>query len=204
MVVKTVKVSQKSRRGFWFFIILIVVFSFIGFKTYRWVKQSLWDGQNRFNLVVNPSGDAAVLIVSFNPTEKKVNALVIPTGTFIETIHGYGPYRIEAIYNLGELNGQGGQLLSGSLQYYLGLPIDGFIAQQNSFLKNGREGLHLFVLDQFYGALKGKGKTNLSRWDLLRLWWFFRNVRSDKVNLVDLGQTSASELIDLPDGTQAR
>ena len=48
-----------------------------------------------------------------------------------------------------------------------------------------------------------KGKTNLTKWDLLRLWLGFRNLRQDKINLINLGQTSASKQIDLSDGTKA-
>jgi len=187
-------------------VLLIFLLLFLGvavFKIYRSVTRGLWDRQSQFNVVINPIKEREpVLILGFDHPENLLHILLIPPGTYIETIHGYGSCRVESIYRLGELNKKGGQLLSESLQDYLGLPVDAFVAKLNlSTLDSQKTGF----LGKLLGSLlKGKEKTNLTSWDSLRLWWDFRNLPQDKIILVDLNQTSASQIIDLPDGAQAR
>lgn len=141
------------------------------------------------------------MIISLDYPEKNINILSIPDGTFIEAIHGYGPYRIESLYKLGEIKGQGGRLLTGSLQEYFGINLDGYLTggqyqPEKMKIKN-------FLLNQFFNTLRGQEKTNLTRWDLLRIWWQVKKTREDKIIFIDLAQTSASEEVDLPDGSKA-
>ncbi|MCJ7804116.1 LCP family protein [Patescibacteria group bacterium] len=181
-----------------FIIIIIIILSGLSFKIFRSVGKSLWDGKGQFNLVINSQ---PVMVVSFDYPEKNINLLSIPDGTFVEAIHGYGPYRIESLYKLGEIKGNGGGLLAGSLQEYFGINLEGYLTgdkyqPDNMKIKN-------FLLNQFFDALRGRGKTNLSRWDLLRIWWQVKKIREDKIIVVDLAQTSASQEVDLPDGSKA-
>ena len=198
---------QKTRRiktviRFTLLGIVLVLLIGIGFKIYRSIAKSVWDGQSQLNLAINPSiADQPVLIAAFNPEEKSLNVLLIPPRTFIETIHGYGPYRVESIYRLGELNKKGGELFQGSLQEYLGIPVDAFASISNFEFPISNETKN--SLSELLVGLLKSGKTNLTKWDVIRLWWSLRNIRQDKVNLVDLGQTSASQEVDLLDGTKA-
>jgi len=199
---------QKTRRiktviRFTLLGIVLVLLIGIGFKIYRSITKSVWDGQSQLNLAINPSiADQPVLIAAFNPEEKSLNVLLIPPRTFIETIHGYGPYRAESIYRLGELNKKGGELFQGSLQEYLGIPIDAYASMGNGklIMENGK--IKEWILDKVFSLLKS-GEANLTKWDVIRLWWGLKNIRQDKINLVDLGQTSASQEVDLLDGTKA-
>jgi hypothetical protein len=194
------------------FVILLILLGGLGFKIYRSIAKSVWDGQSQLNLAINPSiADQPVLIAAFNPEEKSLNVLLIPPRTFIETIHGYGPYRVESIYRLGELNKKGGELFQGSLQTYLGIPVDAYASMSNVKCQSPLRGIpsewsnvkiKTCILENIRFLIKG-GETNLTKWDLLRLWLGFRNLRQDKINLVDLGQTSASQEVDLLDGTKA-
>jgi hypothetical protein len=198
-MVKTIKKKKKSKWPALIFILfLLASLVFLVFKICCSFGQSLWDGENQFNLAINSQ---PVAIVSFDCQEKKINILKIPDGTFIEVVHGYGPYRVESIYNLGEIKGDGGQLLADSLQEYLGLNIDGFLSGEK--LPQNQRDLKSFLLNQFFVSLSSRGKTNLSLWDQLRLWWQTKMIREDKINLVDLSQTSASQEVDLPDGSRA-
>lgn len=198
-MVKTIKKKKKRKWLFLVFVLfLLSALFFLVFKIYCSIGRSLWDGKSQFNLAVNSQ---PVTIVSFDCQEKNINILKIPDGTFIETVHGYGPYRIESVYKLGEIKGVGGQLLADSLQEYFGLNIDGFLIGDK--LPQEQSGLKNFLLNQFFTSLRSRGKTNLSRWDQLRLWWQVKMVRGDKINLIDLSQTSASQEVDLPDGSRA-
>jgi len=183
-------------------LIFLLVLTGVIFKISRLLVKSVWDGQSQLNLALNPSlAGQPVLIAAFNPEEKSVNILLIPAGTFIETIHSFGPCRAESIYRLGELNKKGGELLSGSLQEYLGIPVEVYASKLK--VKSEKLKVKSGLVEMFGDLLKGEGETNLTRWDLVRLWLTLRSIRQDKVSLIDLGQTSASQEVDLLDGTKA-
>ena len=173
---RTIKKKKKRKWPVLLFVLLLLAaLVFLVFKICSSIGRSLWDGESQFNLAVNSQ---PVVIVSFNYQGKDINILKIPDGTFIETIHGYGPYRIESIYKLGEIKGEGGQLLADSLQDYFGLNIDGFL--NGGKLPQEQKGLKSFLLNQFFVSLGSRGKTNLSRWDQFRLWWQIKIVREKK------------------------
>jgi hypothetical protein len=99
------------------------------------------------------------------------------------------------------LKGNGAELLAGSLQDSFGLAVEGFLkGTDGEWQKNG---LKNSLLNQFFNSFAYDKKTNLSRWDLLRLWWQIKMIREDKITLIDLSQTSVSQEVDLPDGTKA-
>ncbi len=193
---------KKKKKGKWltlvFFLILLGFLVFGFFKIFRSINRSLWDGRNQFNLVINSQ---PVMIVSLDYPEKKINILSVPDGTFVEAIHGYGPYRVESLYKLGEIKDQGGSLLSGSLQEYFGLNLDAYLTGEQYQPEEMKA--KNFLLNQFFNALRGREKTNLTRWDLLRIWWQVKRIREDKLVLIDLSQTSASQEVSLPDSSQA-
>jgi len=203
-----VRHRRKTRYTIWstLLVIFLLIVGGFGWKIYASVAKSVWDGENQINLVLNSS---PVLVASFNPPEKSINVLIIPNGTFIEVIHGFGPYRVESIYGLGELNGsalqngRGGELLSGSIQEYLGMPVDAYISVQSAKCKVQSRESKTCLLDQLFWAIRRNGRTDLTKWDLIRLWWGTRGVREDKIKVVNLGETSASEEVTLPDGTKA-
>ncbi len=198
MVRRLKKKKKRKWLALLFFFVLLGFLIFGFFKIFRSINRSLWDGRNQFNLVINSQ---PVMIVSLDYPEKKINILSIPDGTFVEAIHGYGPYRVESLYKLGEINGQGGSLLSGSLQDCFGLNLDAYLTGRQ--YQPEKMKIKNFLLNQFFNTLRGQEKTDLTRWDLLRIWWEVKRTREDKLILIDLAQTSASQEVDLPDGSQA-
>ena len=200
------QIQRKKRKklriiGLVLIVILIIFLGWFGFKIYRSITRSIWDGQNQFNLAISSH---PVFVASFNPAEKSLNVMLIPQGTFIETIHGYGPCRVESIYRLGELSNKGGELFQGSLQEYLGIPVDAYASEHRTDnIEQRTKETKEFIVKMIGNLLRDRGETNLTKWDLIRLWWEFKNLRQDKITLVDLGQTSVSQQVDLPDGTKA-
>jgi len=187
------------RRFFLLFLLLILLGGF--FRFYQSVKRSSWQGDSRFNVVFNSS---PLLIASFNNFEKEVNFLLIPQGTFIETIHGYGPCQSGSIEKLGEINNQGGHFLAKSLETYLGLPVDGYLfSLQDTSLEGDLSSVKAYLLANFSLFSKARQETSLTYWDLFRLWWYLKKTGTNKFNMVDLGATQASEEIVLPDGEKA-
>ena len=181
-------------------VISIILLIGIGRQVYRSLRKSLWDGENRINFVLVSQ---PILVVSLAPSEKIINIFSIPDQALIEVIHGYGYYRVKSIFALGEIEGRGGELLVGSLREYLGVLIDAYALNHELRITNYESRIKKFLKECIISLLKGEGETNLTKWDLARLWWQINKVRPNKITLVDLGQTSASREVVLPDGTKA-
>jgi hypothetical protein len=182
-------------------LILLTIFIgfFIGFVSYNFFSKNTWDGKNRINLVFVGQ---EVFIFSLNPWERTAILLSFPSETFIEVIHGYGQYRLEAVYQLGQIeNHRGGELLAGSLQENLGIPIDGFAVISNFQFPISKDKPKDYILAAFRLLLKG-GETNLTKWDLARLSWQIRKIRQDKIMVIEAEEGSVLEQILLADGTK--
>ena len=174
------------------FFVFLLIFAGLGFNLYRSVTKGLWDGRNRFNLVL--IGEQ-IAVFSLAPGEEAVSFLLIPGTTLVETIRGYGTYRINSVFNLGELDNGGGKLISGTIQDYLGLTIDGYARLEDGNIE--------FVQQALVGLLRNKGETNLTSWDLVRLWWQLKKIRPDRIKMVNLGETSACSEVVLADESSA-
>lgn len=185
-----------------FLIICLSLFLGVGFKAWGSFKESIWDGKSRLTLTLDSN---PILVASFDPGDKTLNFLSIPPHTYLEVIHGYGFYKAESIWKLGELEKGGGELLAGSLQEYLGVPVDGWVTTRLLKTQASTEGTEMksFFLNNLVELIKNGDGANLTRWDLVRLWWGVRGVRFDKTKLVDLGKTNAVAEVTLPDGTIA-
>lgn len=197
------------------FLIFLIILIGLGYKIYGVWHQRLWYGQNRLNLVVETQ---PIFVVSLAPGEK-LAILLIPDDTFVEVIRDFGFYRIKSIYNLGELyesnevtkynlgqlEGRGGELLLGSTQEFLGVPLDGYALMENLKLKVGQDGetVKKLLLSQIWLLLKSGHKTNLTAWDLIVFWWQLKKIRPSKITLVDLGQLDVCSETTLADGSRA-
>ncbi|HUS51914.1 MAG TPA: LytR C-terminal domain-containing protein [Candidatus Bathyarchaeia archaeon] len=201
------RLPKKKKKAFLpRFLVLLISSCFLLFlfwKVYGALSESVWDGEHQLNIVFD---SRPTVVASFSPAQDKLVLLLVPDKTFVETAHGYGQYRLEAIWELGKLENRPA-LLAESCQGGLGLVIDGFVGDQreNLVLPTSGEGQEKQVqkklLGTFFQLVKKRKATNLTRWDLVRLFWQMGKVRFDKVSLIDLGQTSALLPTTLPDGS---
>jgi len=199
--------EQKQRKkykssqivGYILAIIFFILIVGVSWRAYGDFKNSVWDGKNRLNLVLNIT---PISLVSFDAGSQTISFLTIPDGTYIEAAGDYGPYRIEKIYSLGELEDRGIELLAASLETYFGLPVDGWIEAEREW--QGVDGAKQLLSGLIGLRLKEKSLTNLSRWDLVRLWLMVNRTRGHKIEVIDLGETTVAEEFNLPDGTQAK
>lgn len=167
---------------------------FLGLMVWKMFKKSKWDGKHEINFVVQGE---KVTIFSFNPQKKFLNILVIPKESHITAAKGYGEYKITNIYKLGELEKiGGGELLSSSIRSFFAIPIDGWIKLESLKLKETK------LLPVFWLIIKRQAKTNLSWWDLGRLFWQSKNLPIDQINKVDLEKTNYIGQESLPDGSR--
>ena len=179
-------------------IIFLILFFGLGWRLLGVFRDSQWDGHHRLNLVLKAT---PISLVSFDPSSQTINFLLIPDGTYIEAAEGYGPCRVEKIFSLGELEGQGEELLAKSLEVYFGLPVDGWLAAEKSWSENEAKNLLVYLIKE---AWLKKETSNLNDWDLWRLWLMTNRTRDHKVEIINLAETTVAEEFTLPDGTQAK
>ena len=163
-----------------FIAVAVIVLAVLSLKLISVFKNSLWDGAERINFVINAQD---VTLVSFEPVEKTLTFVEIPSNTLMEVTRGYGEYQLGAIEKLGELEKRK-DLTRETLQENLALPVTGIIqnltSQENKV--NSRDNLN----DILIKGLTGKNKTNLSGWDMVRLWWQIKSVKEADVLIFNL------------------
>jgi len=183
--------------GFLIFIILLLVLTILVGKNFF---QRTWNGESKINIAfINQK----IFVFSFDPQEKKAVILLFPPNAFIETIHGYGDYLLESVYKLGEQEGYGGgEFLASSLQENLRIPVDSYALISDfkdiDLTSKPRE----FILACFRDLFLRRRKTNLKKADFLFLWLKFKNIRQDKISIIDLEKFDVTEKIILPDNTE--
>lgn len=127
-------------------------------------RGSLWNGSSRFSLIY--SDNVTIQVKNFIPQDKKIVILEIPGEIYTTVPFGYGDYQIKNIYKLGELDDRGGPLLKSSLQALMGIPIDGYVVGN---------------------------KSDLSWWDMVRLYYRERIFKSDLVKLTTFSDAQINE-----------
>ena len=176
---------------------LFVIFFFliIGFFFYqvKSLRPSVWDGSSRINFVFSAQ---AVAVASLE-TGNNLVIFKLPENLYLEVFHEFGQYQLGSVYELGKLEGKGGEFLEETVQEYLGVPIGGYIKVQSSKFKVQSD--KKFILNWLMLSALGRGETNFSQWDLLRFWWSIRSLRSDKVIFIDLEETNILSEKRLPD-----
>ncbi|MBI4999505.1 LytR C-terminal domain-containing protein [Candidatus Gottesmanbacteria bacterium] len=179
------------------------------------------DGRTTIVLATEP-----VLVVSFESGED-LTILSIPEKTYIEVLRGFGSYRIGAVWGLGEIEKKGGELLAETSQEFLGVPVDGWIGLKNGKwqsaqkrvpaesangkidkeqvinLKNKFTSWGILIRPRELLNFSQNLKTNLTIFDLARIWWWVKTIRFDKIHFLDLGQTEAISSLILADGSTA-
>lgn len=168
------------------------------FVVVNWKGGELWGNINssgikaqRINIAV--AGNQVALI-SVDTVNNSVVVVKVPGNLHMfGVIHGYGQYHIGSVYQVGELDKRGGAVLSGTLQEFLAIPIEGYYYT----LREMTDIRNFFLSWDF---LRGR-TTNfplLRRLELVRNMW---QLRFDKVRVIDLSKT-AKPLV-LADGSNA-
>lgn len=175
--------------------LVLVFLLWAGWRGIWFFKKSLFLPRGRWvvGFESNP-----FLVVSFAPGEKAATVLIIPGKTLIKSNYGYGYYRAESFERLGQLEGREG-LLKESLSTNLALPIEGWVGGAGS-LPEEEEKLGSWLRDQFWQGLREK-KTDLSSFDLWRLWWYSWQVKKSAFEVITLKEGSCLNRDDYPDGS---
>jgi len=138
-------------------------------------------------------------LLILNPTEKKVMVLDIPPETEINVPGGFGSWPVRSIFGLGEKKSQGATLLKNSLSDFYGLPVSGYLETQLSPLEAVK-----VLKNNPLPSLTGRSqqRSDLTIFELLRLYLCLGAVRSDKITELDLLALEVLDPFNLADGTK--
>ena len=166
-------------------------------------KKSAWDGKNNINFVIQTE---RTFIYSYHPNDEILNIITLPNDLFIETAKGYGEYKLKNIYELGEMEKiGGGELLVRSLQNFFLAPIDGYVVKVKSEkLKVKSENIERGRLTSLYFCLlTRKCGSDLSWWDLIRIFNRISRLKHDKIFLINIEKTALFKKEKLFDESEA-
>ncbi len=166
-----------------------LVVAVVGYKLLFASRVGKYD---RFNVVL---AGTPVELLSLDVTTKSAVAVFFPSDLYMtQTHHGYGGYRISAVYTVGQLDRRGGETLADTVGDYVGVPVDGYIV--GSF--NTSQSPSSVVISP--GLVFAKD-ANIDFFDRLRLIQEVLTLRPDKITTVHLSDWSSSLI--LADGSTA-
>jgi hypothetical protein len=202
---KSVSLSLTSLRSALRLVAIVILLSalLVGYRVYTY---RIWKGSDRITFalqVVRPSSSNEVYVVSYLSSKEKLAVVSFPEGMKIEAVGGFGSWRIESLYPLGEMEDKGGELLQRSLSEFFGVSVDGWVVTDSVDSKIDESNVRK-VLRQIFGfSLIGKSKTNFGIWDLVRLWKAVSTVQLHNLKWVNLKNAGAVSEETLPDGSRS-
>lgn len=194
-----------------FYLVLLGLIFLVAFSLLKLTKESSLNKDSRSTIIL---ATKPILVLSFEP-QGDFTVISLPEKTYLEVNHGFGSYRLGAVWELGMMEGLKGKLLAETVQEFLGVPINGWIGPKNdswlvslnqeNFLQGKNE------LTSWFKLLKPRElfrsyqnlETNLTFVDFIRLWFSAKFTRFDKIKFVDLESGPALTVLTLADGTKA-
>lgn len=214
---KVPKRTSSQKRIFWgcfslFLVIFLVVvgklLNYLNSPSFSFAhptdkKNYTYLGNTTINLVFKTD---SVYSLFYTPHEKMAVVLKIPDDSYLDLAFGFGKYPTRSIYDLGQVDTvtMGGRLLKHTISSLEGTIIDGIVVSQDP--KDFRSPVKLVEqLKQNPFAifpLTARLESDLSKLELLKLFWDLKGVRADNLSLVDLGNSSITKSLLLADGSR--
>lgn len=208
-----VKRGRRFNPKRWLIFLGLIIFSFLLVRLILSYRKSVWK-KGRFNFVI---ASDPVLVFSLSAKKKSLTVVKIPQNTYVEVTRGFGLYRAEAVYPLGQLEGMGGNLLSETIQEFLGVPIEGWVRTRGKLfqplisskldkneillLRKQIATLGVFLRPKVViKFLKEDLKTNIPFWDLVKIWLRVREANAARIYFFDLERDGVLNNFPLPDG----
>lgn len=168
---------------------IIVLGILRGIKLKGGFTKSVWDGSAPIAIVLNTK-PTSVMVVQKVP--KRVTFLVVPSDISYATGNAVGPVK-----SVADAIAEDGEFGRRFLTKYLGAKIGGYMHFSHEKKMNRDEAQRIFkdfafLATPFSIVLNGLGgvfdETNLSRLDMLRLWWQVKGVNVGDLQYVDLSE----------------
>lgn len=182
------KPGSKSLLFLAVFILLLLGGVFLGYKLGLFAPRKFGEA-DRFNLaVVTPN---YIRLVSLETDGQSATVITFPADIYVPDVaHGYGSYLLGKVYDVGQLDKRGGEVLMKTVRELVGAPVDGYVVlpqASDNFLQPD------FILES---------PSNLALMDRARFAWGFSQVRQDRKRQRDTGDITEKLL--LPDGTEGQ
>lgn len=172
-------------------ILLVVVCLFVMIGGWWWwqlTKTFNWKIDERLSIAwAAADGDVEhpVAVFSFAKDDRLV-VLQLPDDVQASVASGYGNYEVRAWKDLAKQE-KNYDLLGLTLTDLLGSPIHGWVISPMPDCNNLEpDCIKMFV----FSWLKNSAESNVSWGDRLRLWWLVRNLRQDKIDVIDASEGS--------------
>ncbi|MBI2612135.1 LCP family protein [Candidatus Gottesmanbacteria bacterium] len=165
---------------------------------------SNWDRERRFSFIVDTS--KSLVLISLLPSDNSITVVFIHPDTYMEAANQYGTYKASALYRLGEIGKEGGNLLILTIQQVFGLPIEAYIRYNN---ENGYSISSVKSLDEWrrfkeerfsiVATFKQEIETNLVPYEMFWLISDIRKLSMGEVKIYDLKTFEVVSPFTLPD-----
>jgi len=177
-----------------FALFLIPILIIISIYKYQ-LSRSVWTENNRINLVF---GEKPLFVATFNPSESKLTALLIPSQLYLKVPQNYGFLKAESLWTLSKQEKKSGQLAALTLQNFIGAPINGWIYTDSLSISD-----KLPTQEKIKTLLQQKALlTNLSYLDQIRFSLFLKKLPAGKIKIIDLKHKYLLQKSILPDKTE--
>lgn len=157
---------------FGFFVIAAFVLTFGGvIRIVGAWNDRVWRGEHRVTFVIatNPP-----LLASYQAEPGELIIIQFPSRLEINSSFGLGRWKLESLYELGRQRGVGGEILAKTVQYALGIPVDGWMSE---------EGMSL-VAPSFQALFSYRLDTNFTFFDKVRIAWEISTLKAGKRRLL--------------------
>ena len=143
-----------------------------------------------------------MVVASWNPADRTLTLITLPSDIAAEGTHGYGIYSLAAFWRLGEIDKKDGTVLAETLSEALGVPIDGYIGPKTG----GNISQSVFLIKNICGFLGGAYRTNIPLNTFISLAWMLNVQRPHRVNTYDFTRNPSdiAQNAVLPDGSTMR
>lgn len=211
-----VRFSRQVRLGVWvliFLLLLITVGKFLNFigslslpfapDSQTDLRGNIWQKDEPLSLVVEGK---ETYFLSLDLIQGNLTLIKVPEESSVNVPFGYGNWPIRSVYGLGQSEQPpfGARLLSQTVSSLFGLPVNGYLLfpeksnnlKAEDIIQKARSNpLNLF-------SIVRQSRTNLSLKEYISFWWNIRKIRSDKIEVIDLGESSVSSWKNLADGSR--
>ncbi len=175
------KKTKPNKKIIYFFLFSFCLLVFL----FTALKPKNWNGEDKVSLVIKNS-DQSISVVVFDPLLKEIYNIRIDPNTEIEVAGEYGKWKIKSIWQLGEQEGMGGELLSRSITLGLRMPV-------YLWADNVASGLVEPLSSNLLSSFFSRYKSNLSLGDKFKFLVFSLKVKNTNRVNINLENTSYLE-----------
>lgn len=188
---KRKKKKQKNKKLIYKIVFWVLVAASL-FLVFRFTTK-YWNKDSKLTLV-SPHQENKIQISTFDPENDSIRVVTIPSETEVRVARQLGTWRLKSVWQLGQDEGLGGQLLAETIAKQFHIPV--FVwgdTRASGFSSSNATQIIRSTLTPY--------KTNLGIGDRIRLGIFAFRVKNFKREVIELENTRVIEKTVLVDGS---